>query len=70
MIVMAMGDEDNVDLDIFDEMGDGVRVAMEQAEAILEQRVGENADAIHLDQNGRVPEVAKMSTHRPSVMRA
>jgi hypothetical protein len=51
-------------------MGDGVGVAMEQPQPIHEQRVGENADAINLDQDGRVPEVAKMCTHGPSVMRA
>jgi len=67
---MRVGDEDRVDVDVLDEMGDGLGVAVKKAQAMSEQRVGENAHAIHLDQDGRVTEVPKMSTHRPSVMRA
>ena len=70
MIVVAMGDEDDVDVDVFEQVRHGVAVPVEQAEPILEQRVGENADAIRLDEDGRVPEVAKMPSHRPSVPRA
>src|SRR5207245_10722675 len=70
VIVMCVGTEDRADLDVLDEMGDRVGVAMQKAQAMSERRVGENAHAIHLDQDGRVPEVPKMPTHRPSVMRA
>jgi len=70
MVVVAVRDQHDVDVDVLEKVRHGVAVPMEQAEPILEQRVGENADAIHLDQDGRVPEVAKMSSHRPSVMRA
>jgi len=70
VIVMRVRDEDHVDVDVLNEMGDRVGVAMKKAQAMTQQRVGENAHAIHLDQDGRVPEVPKMSTHRPSLLRA
>jgi hypothetical protein len=70
VIVMAVRDEDDIDVDVFEEVRHGVAVPVEQAEPILEQRVGENADAIRLDEDGRVPEVAKMPSHGPSVLRA
>src|SRR2546423_2857149 len=70
VIVMAVRDEDDIDVDVFEEVRHGVAVPVEQAEPILEQRVGENADAIRLDEDGRVPEVAKMPSHGPSVPRA
>ena len=43
------------------------RVTMEQPQTIDEQRVGENPDAAHLEEDRRVSEVAKTRTHRPSV---
>ena len=70
MIVVPMRDEDDVEVDVLDEMHDGLGVAVQKAQTIDEQRVSENADAIHLDKHGRVPEVSKMRSHRPSVMRA
>jgi hypothetical protein len=70
MVVMAMGDEDRVEVDVLDEMCHRVGVAMEQAQPIHEQRVGENADAIDLEEDRRVSEVAQLRTHGPSVMRA
>src|SRR5439155_20149045 len=69
VIVMRVGDEDDVDIDVLDEVGNSLRVAVEQAQTIHEQRVGENADAIHLDEDGRVSEITKTRSHRPSVMR-
>lgn len=68
VIVMRMGDEDDVHSDVLDEVGHLGRVAVEEAQPIDEQRVGENADAIDLDENGRVSEVANMREHRPSLM--
>ena len=68
VIVMRVGDEDDVDIDVLDEVGNSLRVAVEQAQPIHEQRVGENADAIHLDEDGRVSEVTNMREHRPSLM--
>jgi hypothetical protein len=70
MIVMRVGDEDGVDADVVDEMRDGIGVPMEHAQTIHEERVGENADAVHLEEDRRVSEVAKTRTHGPSVMRA
>ena len=52
-----------------DEVAHGLGVAVEQAQPIHEQRVGDNADAIHLDEDGRVPKVTKTRSHRPSLMR-
>src|SRR6266516_15916 len=69
VIVMRVGDEDDVDIGVVDEMGHGLGVAVEQAQPIHEQRVGENAHAIHLDEDGRVSEVTKTRSHRPSLMR-
>jgi hypothetical protein len=66
---MRVGDEDEVDIDVLEQMGDGLRVAVEQSQTVHEQRVGENADAIHLDEDGRVSEVTKTQSHRPSLMR-
>jgi hypothetical protein len=66
---MRVGDEDDVHIDVLDEVGHGFRMAVEQAEPIHEQRVGENADAFHLDEDGRVSEVKKTRRHRPSLMR-
>jgi len=43
---------------------------VEQAQTIDEDRVGENADAVHLEENRRVSEVTKARAHRSSVMRA
>jgi hypothetical protein len=65
---MRMGDEHDVDLDVLDEVGHFGRVAVEEAEPIDKQRVRENADAIDLDEDGRVSEVTNMREHRPSVM--
>jgi hypothetical protein len=70
VIVMRVGDEDGVDADVVDEMRDGIGVPMEHAQTINEERVGENADAVHLEEDRRVSEVAKTRTHGPSVMRA
>ena len=69
VIVMRVGDEDRVDFDVFEVVGDGVAVPVEKAQTIDEERVGENAHVIHLDENRRVPEVAKMRGHGPSLMR-
>ena len=69
VIVMRVGDQDDVDIDVLDEVGHGLRMAVEQAQPIHEQRVGENAHAIHLDEHGRVSEVTKTQSHRPSLMR-
>jgi hypothetical protein len=49
---------------------DGVAVPVEQAQTIHEQRVGENADAVQLEEDRRVSQVANTRSHRPSVMRA
>jgi len=68
MIVMRMGDEDDVHSDVLDVVGHLGRVAVEEAQPIDEQRVGENADAIDLDEHGRVAEVTNMREHRPSLM--
>ena len=68
VIVVSMRDEDDVDLDVVEEMRDGIGVAVERTEPIHEDRVGEDTDAIDLEQDGRVPEIAK-GAHRASVMR-
>jgi hypothetical protein len=51
VIMMRMRYEDDIHVDILDEVVHGRRVAVEQAQAIHDQRVGENADAIHLDED-------------------
>jgi hypothetical protein len=51
VIMMRMRYEDDIHVDILDEVVHGRRVALEQAQAIHEQRVGENADAIHLNED-------------------
>ena len=69
VIVMRMRDQDRVHIDVLDEVGDGRRMAVEQPKPIDHQRVGENADAIHLDEDSRVSEVTQMRKHRPSLTR-
>jgi hypothetical protein len=69
MVVMGVGDEDEIDVYVVDEMCHGVGVAVDQPQTVYEQRVGENVDAIQLNQDSRVPEVPKMRTHAPSLMR-
>jgi len=69
VIVVRVGDEDHVDLDVLEVVGDGVAVTVEKPQTIDEERVGENAHAIHLDEDRRVPEVTKMRGHGPSLMR-
>ena len=69
MVVVSMRDEDCVDLYVIEEVRDAVAVPVEKAHAVDEQRVGENAHAIHLDENSRVSEVPKMRAHGPSLMR-
>ena len=66
---MRMRDEDRVHVDILDEVVHGCGVAVQQAQPIHDQRVGENADAIHLDEDSGVSEVTQMRKHRPSVTR-
>jgi hypothetical protein len=68
VIVVSMRDEDDVDLDVVEEMRDGVGVAVERTKPIHEDRVGEDTDAIDLEKGGRVPQIAKRP-HRASVMR-
>jgi len=68
VIVMRVGDEDDVHLDVLDEVSHFGRVAVEQAQPIDKQRVRENADAVDLDEDGRVSEVTNMREHRPSLM--
>ena len=65
---MRMGDKDDVDVHVVDKVRNGVGVPVEQTETIHEERVGENADAIDLDEGCRVSEVANMREHRPSLM--
>jgi len=67
--VVGVGNEDDVDLDVLEEVRDGVAVAVEKPQPIDEERVGENAHATHLDEDRRMPEVTKMRTHGPSLMR-
>jgi hypothetical protein len=69
MVVVRVGDENGVDLHALDDVRHGVRVAMEEAQTIHEERVGENADAIHIDKDRRVSEETKLRTHGPSLMR-
>jgi hypothetical protein len=57
VVVMGVGDEDHVDLHVVNEVRDGIAMPVEEAQTIYEQRVGENADAIDVEQNRRVPEV-------------
>jgi len=66
---MRMGDKDDVDVRVVDKVRNGVGVPVEQTETIHEERVGENADAVHFEEDRRVSEVAKTRTHGPSVMR-
>jgi len=68
VIVMRVGDEDDIHLDVLDEVGHFGRVAVEEAQPIDKQRVRENADAVDLDEDGRVSEVTNMRAHRPSLM--
>jgi hypothetical protein len=69
MVVMPVRDQDGVYLDVVEEMRHAVAVTMEKPQTIHEERVGENAHAIHFDEDRRVPEVAKMRAHGPSLMR-
>ena len=69
MVVVSVRDEDGVYLHVIEEVRDAVAVPVEKAHTIDEQRVGENAHAIHLDENRRVSEVPKMRAHGPSLMR-
>ena len=69
MVVVSVRDQDGVDLYVIEEVRDAVAVPVEKAQTIDEERVGENAHAIHLDENRRVSEVAKMRAHGPSLMR-
>jgi len=69
MVVVSVRDEDGIYLYVVEEVRDAVAVPVENAQTIDEQRVGENAHAIHLNENRRVPEVAKMRGHGPSLMR-
>jgi len=69
VVVVRVGDEDDVDVHVLDEVRDGVAVPVEQPQAIHEQRVGENADAVDVQEDRRVPEVPKIRKHRPSLMR-
>ena len=68
VIVMRVRDEDNVHIDLLDEVRHVRGVAVEEAQPINEQRVGENADAIHRDEDSRVSEVTNMREHGPSLM--
>ena len=69
MVVVTVRDQDGVYLDAVEEVRDAVALPVEKAQTIDQERVGENAHAIHLDEDRRVSEVAKMRAHGPSLMR-
>ena len=66
---MRVGNEHDIDVHVLDEVRDSVGVAVEEANPVRQERVGENADAIDLYEDRGVSEVANVRTHRPSLMR-
>ena len=69
VVVVCVRNENDVDLHIVEEMGDGVRMSMERPQSVDEQGIGENPHTVHLEQDGRVSQVPEPRAHRPSLMR-
>jgi hypothetical protein len=69
VIVVRVRNQDDVDVDVLEKMRHGIGVPMERSEPVDKQWVGEDAHAIQLQQNGRVPEVPQQRAHGASVVR-
>ena len=54
MIVMRVRDEHDVDVGLLEKALDLAGMAMQRSEPVDEQWIGENADAVELEQDGRV----------------
>jgi len=54
MIVMRVRDEDDVDVGLLEKALDLAGMAMQRSEPVHEEWIGENADAVELEQDGRV----------------
>ena len=54
MIVMRVRDEHDVDVGLLEKALDLAGMAMQRSEPVDEEGIGENADAVELEQDGRV----------------
>lgn len=69
VVVMAVGDDDCIDLDVVDEVSDRRGVTMEWAETIHEEGIGEDPRAVELKEHGGMAQIPHAGAHEPSLMR-
>jgi hypothetical protein len=69
VIVMSVGDQDGVNFNVLEKVGDRRGLTLQRAETVDKQRIGEDPRAVEVEEDGRMTEVTQTGAHPPSLMR-